>query len=154
MTAITDGAEYLKYVLEKLKKRIQELSTSIAEGQKEIESMHDYYWENYTEMDQYGYENFDNQQALLQQVNANQDALLLKQRFRRMLDSPFFGRVDFRYEGRGRGGNFLYRNWKFCGAHRQSSADLRLACAGKRAVYDYDKGRPLMKRRPGCFQVR
>ena len=26
--------------------------------------MNEYYWENYTEMDEYGYENYDNQQAL------------------------------------------------------------------------------------------
>ena len=37
--------------------------------------MHEYYWENYAEMDQYGYEEFDNQQALLHQVNANQENL-------------------------------------------------------------------------------
>ena len=30
--------------------------------------MHEYYWENYTEMDQYGYENYDNQQALLHRL--------------------------------------------------------------------------------------
>ncbi len=140
MTAITDGAEYLKYVLEKLKKRIQELSTSIAEGQKEIESMHDYYWENYTEMDQYGYENFDNQQALLQQVNANQDALLLKQRFRRMLDSPFFGRVDFRYEGEDEAETFYIGIGNF--AERTGSLpliyDWRAPVSG--LFYDYDKG--------------
>ena len=52
--------------------------------------MHEYYWENYTEMDQYGYENFDNQQALLHQVNANQDKFLaLKHRLKTMLDAPF-----------------------------------------------------------------
>ena len=93
------GREYLACVTEKLKERIREVSISIARGQKEIEGMHEYYWENYTEMDQYGYEDYDNQQALLHQVNANQEQLLLKQRFRRMLDSPFFGRVDFCYEG-------------------------------------------------------
>ena len=27
--------------------------TGIEEGQKDIESMHEYYWENYAEMDQY-----------------------------------------------------------------------------------------------------
>ena len=42
--------------------------------------MHDYYWENYTEMDQYGYEDYDNQQALLHQVNANQEKLRMQQR--------------------------------------------------------------------------
>ena len=75
------------------------ISQSLLDGQKEIENMHDYYWQNYTEMDQYGYEDYDNQQALLHQVNANQEQLLLRSRFRKMLDSPFFGRVDFRYDG-------------------------------------------------------
>ena len=46
-------------------------------------------------MDEYGYENFDNQQALLHQINANQEQLKLKHRFRKMLDSPFFGRGGF-----------------------------------------------------------
>ena len=50
-------------------------------------------------MDQYGYEDFDNRQALLQQIYANEEQMKLRRRFRRMLDSPFFGRVDFCYEG-------------------------------------------------------
>ena len=99
MTDKKNGREYLGYVLEKLKERITEISLSLVEGQKEIEGMHEYYWENYTEMDQYGYENYDNQQALFRQISANEEQLILKQRFRRMADSPFFGRVDFIYEG-------------------------------------------------------
>lgn len=94
-----NGREYLPYVIDHLKRRIAEVSLSIAEGAKEIEGMHEYYWENYTEMDQYGYEDFDNQQALLQQMNANEEQLKLKHRFKKMLDSPFFGRVDFQYDG-------------------------------------------------------
>ena len=77
--------------------------------------------ENYTEMDQYGYENYDNQQALFRQISANAEQLILKQRFRRMADSPFFGRVDFIYEGRGRTGDLLYWNWKFCRESRAYS---------------------------------
>ena len=65
MTDKKNGREYLGYVLEKLKERITEISLSLVEGQKEIEGMHEYYWENYTEMDQYGYENYDNQRALI-----------------------------------------------------------------------------------------
>ena len=38
-----------------------------------MKGMHEYYWENYTEMDQYGYENFDNQQALLNQQQTDLD---------------------------------------------------------------------------------
>lgn len=99
MTDQKNGQEYLSFVLEKLQARLAEISQSLLDGQKEIENMHDYYWQNYTEMDQYGYEDYDNQQALLHQVNVNQEQLLLRSRFRKMLDSPFFGRVDFRYDG-------------------------------------------------------
>ena len=59
------GREYLAYVTELLEKRISEMDEKIQSVQKDIEGMHEYYWENYTEMDQYGYENYDNQQALL-----------------------------------------------------------------------------------------
>ena len=86
-----DSREYLNYVLDKLQERIRKLDDAILHGQKEIENMHEYYWENYTEMDQYGYEDFDNQQALLGQVNANKEKLDLRRRFKKMLDSPFFG---------------------------------------------------------------
>ena len=94
-----DSREYLNFVLDKLQERIRKLDDAILHGQKEIENMHEYYWENYTEMDQYGYEDFDNQQALLGQVNANKEKLDLRRRFKKMLDSPFFGRVDFIYDG-------------------------------------------------------
>ena len=49
-----DGAAFLGYVTEKQKTRIARISESILEGQKDIEGMHEYYWENYTEIDQYG----------------------------------------------------------------------------------------------------
>ena len=97
--AAENGREYLLHVTETLKHRITQLDDSIEAGQKEIEGMHEYYWENYTEMDQYGYENFDNQQALLHEINASNEKIELRRRFRKMMDSPFFGRVDFCYEG-------------------------------------------------------
>jgi len=90
---------YLDFVEAALARRIEALNEELLEGGKEVESMHDYYWENYTEMDEYGYENYDNQQALLSQVNSNNAVLDLKRRFRKMQDSPYFGRVDFVYEG-------------------------------------------------------
>ena len=82
-----DGQAYLDAVLEKIRQRILSINESLLEGQKEIDDMHEYYWQNYTEMDEYGYENFDNQQALLHQINANQEQLILKHRFRYFLVS-------------------------------------------------------------------
>ena len=94
-----NGSYFLEKVELKLKKRLDEIKKSLSDGQKEIDNMQEYYWENYTEMDEYGYEDYDNQQALLHQVNANQEKLQLKHRFEKMLDSPFFGRVDFVFDG-------------------------------------------------------
>lgn len=99
MAAVKNGREYLAHVTGTLRHRITQLDDSIEAGQKEIEGMHEYYWENYTEMDQYGYENFDNQQALLHEINASNEKIELRRRFRKMMDSPFFGRVDFCYKG-------------------------------------------------------
>lgn len=143
-----DGRIFLPYVLEQLNKRIAEIDRSLAEGEKDIESMHEYYWENYTEMDQYGYENYDNQQALLHQVNANQEQRVRRQRFRKMQSSPFFGRVDFRYDGDDEPEIFYIGIGNF--AERTGSIplvyDWRAPVSG--LFYDYDKG-PAFYEAPG-----
>ena len=95
----TGQKEFLQDVLDKIRERIRVLDDTIRKGQEDIAGMHEYYWDNYTEMDQYGYENYDNQQALLGQVNANQENQKRRRKLQRMLDSPYFGRVDFLYEG-------------------------------------------------------
>ena len=94
-----ENQKFLEDVLEKIQIRLTELEKSMEVGKREVEAMHEYYWENYTEMDEYGYENFDNQQALLTQVNANAEKHSLHIRYKRLMDSPYFGRVDFIYEG-------------------------------------------------------
>lgn len=140
MAAEKEGIEYLEQVKDKLKVRISELDQLITEGQKDIESMHEYYWENYTEMDQYGYEDFDNQQALLHQVSANQQNIRLRHRLKRMMDAPFFGRVDFVYDGEEQADEFYIGIGNF--AERPGAVpmiyDWRAPVSG--LFYDYDKG--------------
>ena len=136
----TEGISFLEKVTEKLKERIEKLDQSILAGQKDIESMHDYYWENYTEMDQYGYEDYDNQQALLSQTNANNELLLKRRRFRKMLDSPFFGRVDFVYDGEEEAEVFYIGIGNFAEDTGMTPLiyDWRAPVSG--LFYDYDKG--------------
>lgn len=140
MTDHKNGTEYLEYVLEKLKNRIEELNLSLEEGNREIEGMQEYYWENYTEMDQYGYEDYDNQQALFRQISANQEQLLLKNRFRRMMDSPFFGRVDFAYEGEEEPETFYIGIGNFAekAGHVPLVYDWRAPVSS--LFYDFDRG--------------
>lgn len=132
--------QYLAELLEKIRKRIQDLNITIEEGEKDIEKMNEYYWSNYTEMDEYGYENFDNQQQLLTQINANSQALDYKRRFLKMLDSPYFGRIDFIYEDEDEPekcyigiGNFSEGPGK-----EPLVVDWRAPIAS--VFYDYDKG--------------
>ena len=135
------GTDFLADVTDKLKKKIVEINESIEEVQKDIEGMHEYYWENYTEMDQYGYEDFDNRQALLLQVNTNQENLKTRQRLRKMLDSPFFGSVDFVYEGEDGPESFYIG----IGSFSEERGSVPLIYDWRAPVsslfYDYDKGK-------------
>ena len=135
-----DGIEFLDDVTAKIRRRLEEIKRSLDEGQKEIENMHEYYWENYTEMDQYGYEDFDNQQALLNQVNANQDRLAMKHRLERMADAPFFGRVDFVFDGEEEAEPFYIGIGNFAEKAGMTPMiyDWRAPVSG--LFYDYDKG--------------
>lgn len=132
--------DYLEFVLEKLQDRIRRIDSSILEGEKEIEGMHEYYWENYTEMDQYGYENFDNQQALLTQINTNQAQMKMRRRLLKMLDSPYFARVDFRYEDEDEAETFYIGIGNFA----ENAGGVPLVYDWRAPVsglfYDFDKG--------------
>ena len=152
MENIKNGREYLQYVLKCLNNRLAQADAAILEGEKEIEDMHEYYWENYTEMDQYGYEDYDNQQALFRQMNANEEQFRLRKRFKKMQDSPFFGRVDFRYDGDEEAETFYIG----IGNLSESAGSLPLVYDWRAPVsglfYDYDKGPASYEAPSGIFE--
>ena len=152
MENIKNGREYLPYVLKCLNDRLAQADAAILEGEKEIEDMHEYYWENYTEMDQYGYEDYDNQQALFRQMNANEEQFRLRKRFKKMQDSPFFGRVDFRYDGDEEAETFYIG----IGNLSESAGSLPLVYDWRAPVsglfYDYDKGPASYEAPSGIFE--
>ncbi len=121
---IENGRDYLLHVLELSVQVLPRQMRQISRVRKKIEDMHEYYWENYTEMDEYGYENFDNQQALFRQMNANEEQFLLRKRFKKMMDSPFFGRVDFQYDGDDEPEVFYIGNRKSFGAGGKPAAGV------------------------------
>ncbi len=134
------GTGYLEYVTVRLTQRLHEIDETIRDVRKDIEGMNEYYWENYTEMDEYGYEDYDNQQALISQVNASQEYQKQRHRVKRMLDSPFFGSVDFVYEGEEEAEIFYIGIGNF--AEKRGTVpliyDWRAPVSG--LFYDYDKG--------------
>lgn len=132
--------QFLKDITDCLQQKIKELDEELSAGQQEIKNMHEYYWENYTEMDEYGYENYDNQQALLHQVHANEEKLSKRKRLTKMLESPFFGRVDFRYDGEEESETFYIGIGNFAprAGMRPLIYDWRAPVSG--LFYDYDRG--------------
>ncbi len=90
--------KYLAFVKEALQKKIEELGAKLADNEDDIKSMNDYFWENYTEFDEYGYEMYDNKIALNSRKREQEEYKKEKLRYEKMLYSPYFGRVDFCYE--------------------------------------------------------
>ena len=132
--------QFLKEITDCLQQKIKELDEDLSAGQQKIKNMHEYYWENYTEMDEYGYENYDNQQALLHQAHANEEKLSKRKRLTKMLESPFFGRVDFRYDGEEESETFYIGIGNFAprAGMRPLIYDWRAPVSG--LFYDYDRG--------------
>ncbi len=91
--------DYLTFVLDVLRRKIKEIDVKMAEGEQDIAQMHAYFWENYNEFDEYGYEVYDNSAALKSRMREQKDYTKERSRYEKMLDSPYFGRVDFCYEG-------------------------------------------------------
>ncbi len=138
MSAATD---FLDSILEKIKGRIRELTGSGQDIQQDIKQMNDYYWLNYTEMDEYGYEDYDNQQALQLKMQADEDNKRLLRRLARMLDSPFFGSVTFRFEGEEKGERFYIGIANFSESRGSVPLIYDWRAPVSSLFYDYDKGK-------------
>ena len=84
---------------------------------------------------------FDNQQALKNRVTDNQEKQKELYRYQKMADSPYFGRIDFVYDGEDEAEQFYIGIGDF--AERLGSMplifDWRAPVAG--LFYDYDKGK-------------
>ncbi len=146
------GTEYLELVTRKLDRRIGELSAVILETQRDIDGMNEYYWENYTEMDQYGYEDFDNRRALLTQISANEHNLEMLHRLRKMKDSPFFGSVEFLYDGDDEAEVFYIGIGNFAEQTGNTPLiyDWRAPVGG--LFYDFDKGKAFYRAPGGMIE--
>lgn len=133
--------EHVREIVKKLQKKIDEVKASLQAGWQDIGRMHMYYWQNYTEMDEYGYENFDNQQALKSRVTDNQEKQKELHRYQKMLDSPYFGRVDFLYEGEEEAEQFYIGIGNFSENLNCMPLIFDWRAPVSSLFYDYEKGR-------------
>ncbi len=95
----TEEEAYLQLVIDTANRRLEALREKLDDSAKDLESMNDYFWENYAEFDEYGYEMYDNRMALKTRLTQHEEYTKEKARYEKMMNSPYFGRVDFCYEG-------------------------------------------------------
>lgn len=91
--------EYLEFILEELHHKIERMNDKIGDATKDLEDMNDYFWENFSEFDEYGYEEYDNQTAYLMRSRERDGHFEELKRYKKMVDSPYFGKIVFTYDG-------------------------------------------------------
>ena len=132
--------KYLELVLEKVRSKYREILQKLGDNAKDMESMNDYFWENYAEFDEYGYEMFDNKMALKTRLTQQEEYKRDRKKYEKMLDAPYFGRVDFCYEGEDTPEIYYIGVGNLTEDHGQGAYvyDWRAPVSG--LFYDYDKG--------------
>ena len=132
---------YLNNVLKKLKEAITELEQKMEFRRSEIVKMQEYYWESYTEYDEFGYEKFDNDRLFREEATAHEELVKLYARYLKMLNSPYFAGITFRYEDEDEGETFYIG----IGDFSPSRAEDSLICDWRAPIsslfYDYDIGK-------------
>ncbi len=132
---------YLSNVLEKLELAIKKVERKLEFRRSEISRMQEYFWESYTEYDEFGYEKMDNDRLLREEADAHSELVKKYARYQKMMDSPYFAAVTFRYNGEDEEETYYIG----IGDFSPSKADVPLVCDWRAPIsslfYDYDVGR-------------
>lgn len=136
---------YLNMVLKKLEAAIKEQEQKIELHRTEISKMQEYFWESYTEYDEYGYEKIDNDRALREEADAHKEQLKKYGRYLKMKDSPYFAAVTFLFDGEDEEETYYIG----IGDFSPSKAAAPLICDWRAPIsglfYEYDIGRASFK---------
>ena len=132
---------YLSKVLEKLHKAAGELEEKMEFRRSEISKMQEYYWESYTEYDEWGYEKYDNDRSFREEADAHRELVQKYARYQKMMDSPYFAAIAFRYDGEEEEETYYIG----IGDFSPSKAETPMVCDWRAPIsglfYDYDIGR-------------
>lgn len=133
--------QYLNNVLQKLEQAMTELEEKMQFRRSEIAKMQDYYWESYNEYDEFGYEKFDNDRLLKEEMDSHGELVKKVARYQKMKDSPYFAAVTFRYDGEEEEETYYIG----IGDFSPSKAEAPLVCDWRAPIsslfYDYEVGK-------------
>ncbi len=137
--------QYLSHVLGKLETAISELEGKMEFRRSEIAKMQEYYWESYNEYDEFGYEKFDNDRLLKEEMDSHSELSKTYARYQKMKDSPYFAAITFCYEGEEEPEIYYIG----IGDFSPSKGDVPLVCDWRAPIsglfYDYEVGKASFK---------
>lgn len=91
--------EYLQLIEGKLSAAIEELKGEMKLNDRDIAQLQELYWENFSDFDEYGYEEYENRQQMFNHANQRSMNMKTLHMYKQMQDSPYFARVDFIFDG-------------------------------------------------------
>ena len=137
--------QYLSHVLGKLETAIAELEGKMEFRRSEIAKMQEYYWESYNEYDEFGYEKFDNDRLLKEELDSHGELIKTYARYQKMKDSPYFAAITFRYEDEDDPDTYYIG----IGDFSPTKGDVPLVCDWRAPIsglfYDYEVGKASFK---------
>lgn len=137
--------QYLSHVLGKLETAIAELEGKMEFRRSEIAKMQEYYWESYNEYDEFGYEKFDNDRLLKEELDSHGELIKTYARYQKMKDSPYFAAITFRYEDEDDPDTYYIG----IGDFSPTKGDVPLVCDWRAPIsglfYDYEVGKAAFK---------
>ncbi len=97
MTVIlSDEIKHLNIIMEKLKNSLEELNKTVSRHEDEFKESMKYLWENRSGMD--AMEIFSNEQSVSRIVNSGEFTVKRRETIEKLIDSPYFARIDFRLD--------------------------------------------------------
>ena len=91
--------EYLQLIEGKLEAAIENIKDEMKLNDKDIAQLQELYWENNSDFDEYGYEEYENRQQMFNHANFRSRNMKTLHMYRRMPDSQHFARGDFLFDG-------------------------------------------------------
>jgi len=116
--------EYLTNLMSRLREELRKIDITIDSAHHEIIDAKKYLWENRSELDPA--ETAANKVDIMLRIDQGQKAVDKRRKLQKLIESPYFGRVDFAVDGQSR------RDSHYIGVHAFSEDDSQ-----KNLIYDW-----------------
>lgn len=132
-----DEIKHLDVILEKLQEVLNKLNLTISKYETDFRESMKYLWENKSGMD--SMEIYSNEKSISQTVNSGEFTVKQRETVEKLIDSPYFARIDFRFDSESESESFYIGRFSFVDNYRNMLIyDWRAPVSGM--YYDFELG--------------